>query len=378
MACERSRRRSRPEKRHRGRNRALTCACWKDLSLFLKREGRTKSQPRAKKASSPRRSGSLRKEVSLIIILGRRFRATGGEPRSPSSPLRTGYSSETTVPHPDPPGPSPRQTEPRPLHSLRRSRIPEPRCKEEFPVLSLWSPPPERWSIVPRLREAPSSPPQVPRKSKQSTSSAAGSLCLSAVESHRRPGTSRGLSEPVSPKKGVRGTNPFASLFAYEQASWPVIPTRAGFITAKAPAAREAAAGCINRRRVTLARPSRPPFPTPIPALTQPGQTVALSRAAGKPTDVNLYISTRSCLLLHCLHLFQGSCAGSELLSLVPTRHKQTAPARHRTDQRGYRASGLPEPGLAATLCLSHRFSPVTMATDITETERMQGSMQPL
>lgn len=43
-------------------------ACWKDLSLFLKRDGRTKSHPRAKKASSPRKSGSSLNEASLIII----------------------------------------------------------------------------------------------------------------------------------------------------------------------------------------------------------------------------------------------------------------------------------------------------------------------
>lgn len=48
----------------------LTCCCWKDLSLFLKREGRTKSHPLARKASSPLRSGSLRNDVSLIIMVG--------------------------------------------------------------------------------------------------------------------------------------------------------------------------------------------------------------------------------------------------------------------------------------------------------------------
>lgn len=48
----------------------LTCCCWKDLSLFLKREGSTKSHPRARKASSPLRSGSPRSDVSLIIMAG--------------------------------------------------------------------------------------------------------------------------------------------------------------------------------------------------------------------------------------------------------------------------------------------------------------------
>lgn len=48
----------------------LTCCCWKDLSLFLKREGRTKSHPLARKASSPLKSGSCRNDVSLIIIVG--------------------------------------------------------------------------------------------------------------------------------------------------------------------------------------------------------------------------------------------------------------------------------------------------------------------
>lgn len=50
----------------------LTCCCWKDLSLFLKREGRTKSHPLARKANSPLRSGSRRNDVSLIIIGGAR------------------------------------------------------------------------------------------------------------------------------------------------------------------------------------------------------------------------------------------------------------------------------------------------------------------
>lgn len=46
----------------------LTCCCWKDLSLFLKREGSTKSHPLARKASSPLRSGSPLSDVSLIIM----------------------------------------------------------------------------------------------------------------------------------------------------------------------------------------------------------------------------------------------------------------------------------------------------------------------
>lgn len=48
---------------------ALTCARWKDLSLFLKRDGKTKSQPRAKNSSSPRRSGSSLSEESFIIMV---------------------------------------------------------------------------------------------------------------------------------------------------------------------------------------------------------------------------------------------------------------------------------------------------------------------
>lgn len=52
----------------------LTCCCWKDLSLFLKREGSTKSHPLAKKASSPLRSGSRRNDVSLIIMVGAKTR----------------------------------------------------------------------------------------------------------------------------------------------------------------------------------------------------------------------------------------------------------------------------------------------------------------
>lgn len=45
-----------------------TCVCWNDFSRFLNREGRTKSQPLARKASSPLKSGSLRRDASLIII----------------------------------------------------------------------------------------------------------------------------------------------------------------------------------------------------------------------------------------------------------------------------------------------------------------------
>lgn len=45
------------------------CPCWKALSLFLNREGRTKSQPRASRASSFLRSGSWRRDSSLILIL---------------------------------------------------------------------------------------------------------------------------------------------------------------------------------------------------------------------------------------------------------------------------------------------------------------------
>lgn len=45
------------------------CPCWKALSLFLNRDGRTKSHPRASNASSFLRSGSWRKDSSLILIL---------------------------------------------------------------------------------------------------------------------------------------------------------------------------------------------------------------------------------------------------------------------------------------------------------------------
>lgn len=39
------------------------------MSLFLKREGSTKSQPRASSANSFLRSGSCRKEISFILML---------------------------------------------------------------------------------------------------------------------------------------------------------------------------------------------------------------------------------------------------------------------------------------------------------------------
>ncbi|KAG9349587.1 hypothetical protein JZ751_028035 [Albula glossodonta] len=48
--------------------RQPACPCWKAFSLFLKREGSTKSQPRASRASSFLRSGSCRKERSFILI----------------------------------------------------------------------------------------------------------------------------------------------------------------------------------------------------------------------------------------------------------------------------------------------------------------------
>lgn len=49
--------------------RQPACPCWKALSLFLKREGSTKSQPRASSANSFLRSGSCRKEISFILML---------------------------------------------------------------------------------------------------------------------------------------------------------------------------------------------------------------------------------------------------------------------------------------------------------------------
>lgn len=45
--------------------------CWKALSLFLKREGSTKSQPRASEASSCLRSGSCRRDSSLSRMSAR-------------------------------------------------------------------------------------------------------------------------------------------------------------------------------------------------------------------------------------------------------------------------------------------------------------------
>lgn len=68
----------------------LTCCCWKDLSLFLKREGRTKSHPLARKASSPLRSGSRRNDVSLIIIVG-------AETRNPPPDTATGAATDTAT-----------------------------------------------------------------------------------------------------------------------------------------------------------------------------------------------------------------------------------------------------------------------------------------
>lgn len=49
--------------------RQPACPCWKALSLFLNREGSTKSQPRASSANSFLRSGSCRKEISFILML---------------------------------------------------------------------------------------------------------------------------------------------------------------------------------------------------------------------------------------------------------------------------------------------------------------------
>lgn len=68
----------------------LTCWCWKDLSLFLKREGRTKSHPLARKANSPLRSGSRRNDVSLIIIVG-------AETRNPPPDTTTGVATDTVT-----------------------------------------------------------------------------------------------------------------------------------------------------------------------------------------------------------------------------------------------------------------------------------------
>lgn len=48
---------------------ACPCSAWKARSLFLKRDGRTKSHPRASRASSFLRSGSWRNDSSFILIL---------------------------------------------------------------------------------------------------------------------------------------------------------------------------------------------------------------------------------------------------------------------------------------------------------------------
>lgn len=68
----------------------LTCCCWKDLSLFLKRDGRTKSHPLARKASSPLRSGSRRNDVSLIIMVG-------AETCNPPPDTATGAATDTAA-----------------------------------------------------------------------------------------------------------------------------------------------------------------------------------------------------------------------------------------------------------------------------------------
>lgn len=68
----------------------LTCCCWKDLSLFLKREGRTKSHPLARKASSPLRSGSRRNDASLIIMVG-------SETCNPPPDTATGAATDTAT-----------------------------------------------------------------------------------------------------------------------------------------------------------------------------------------------------------------------------------------------------------------------------------------
>lgn len=67
------------------------------MSLFLKREGSTKSHPLARKASSPLRSGSPRSDVSLIIMAGAETRRplTGrGQRRGP--PARLPFSHQTS------------------------------------------------------------------------------------------------------------------------------------------------------------------------------------------------------------------------------------------------------------------------------------------
>lgn len=60
------------------------------MILFLNREGRTKSHPLARKASSPLRSGSRRNDVSLIIIVG-------AETRNPPPDTATGAATDTAT-----------------------------------------------------------------------------------------------------------------------------------------------------------------------------------------------------------------------------------------------------------------------------------------
>lgn len=74
----------------------LTCARWKDLSLFLKRDGKTKSQPRAKNSSSPRRSGSSLSEESFIIMVAK-SRDRSIEVRSSKVLKQTPKSSVTSA-----------------------------------------------------------------------------------------------------------------------------------------------------------------------------------------------------------------------------------------------------------------------------------------
>lgn len=99
-----------------------TCCCWKDLSLFLKREGRTKSHPLARKANSPLRSGSRRNDVSLIIIVG-------AETRNPPPDTTTGLATDTVTTG----GPACLATKQSPLNSSeihwpKNGRSPQ-RCK---------------------------------------------------------------------------------------------------------------------------------------------------------------------------------------------------------------------------------------------------------
>lgn len=60
------------------------------MSLFLKREGRTKSHPLARKASSPLRSGSRRNDASLIIMVG-------AETCNPPPDTATGAATDTAT-----------------------------------------------------------------------------------------------------------------------------------------------------------------------------------------------------------------------------------------------------------------------------------------